>query len=153
MHAQNSPNDRDSGYLCPKRLKWIENELEASNDKNVVIFMHHPAFEVGFGAMDKIRLVNENQFFASLDKYKNVDHIIAGHIHRTISGSARGYGFSVFKSTCHQMPLMLESHNVKLSAIEPPAYGIILLKDSSVVIHSEEYELGKGKTIIFEDYS
>ena len=152
LNASSLKTDKSKGFLCSKRLRWLETELECSGQKKVVVFMHHPAFKVGFSAMDKIRLTNEDEFFSSLDKYKNVIHLISGHIHRTISGNARGYGFSVFKSTCHQMPMMLDSDNVKLSADEPSAYGILLLNDSGVVIHSEDYELNKYQKTISDDY-
>ena len=153
LHISNLEKDRSKGFLCSKRLRWMETELEASSQKKVIVFMHHPAFKVGFNAMDKIRLKNEDDFFSSLDKYKNVIHIISGHIHRTISGNVQGYGFSVFKSTCHQMPMMLNSDNVKLSADELAAYGILLLTSSGIIVHSEDYELSEGKKTIFDDYS
>ena len=133
--------DRSKGYLCHKRLNWLEKQLELAEEKEVILFMHHPAFTVGFKAMDRIRLMNCDQFFSVLDKYKNVIHIISGHIHRTISGNARGYGFSIFKSTCHQMPMNFNSENVKLSAVEPATYGILLLDTGSVIVHTEDYEL------------
>ena len=153
LHISNLEKDRSKGFLCSKRLHWLETELKASSKKKVIVFMHHPAFKVGFNAMDRIRLKNEDDFFSSLKKYKNVIHIISGHIHRTISGNVRGYGFSVFKSTCHQMPMMLSSDNVKLSADEPSAYGIVLLTKSGVIVHTEDYELSEVNSTIFEDYS
>ena len=150
LHVSSFKRDRSKGFLCYKRLRWLESELKYSGQKKVIVFMHHPAFEVGFNAMDKIRLINDNEFFLSLDKHKKVIHLISGHIHRTISGNVRGYGFSVFKSTCHQMPMMFNSDNVKLSSDEPSAYGILLLKDSSVIVHSEDYELSGSQNAIFK---
>ncbi len=145
--------DKNKGFLCTDRLAWLEKQLDFAKGRKVIVFMHHPAFPVGFKAMDKIRLKNSNEFFDILDKYKNVIHIIAGHIHRTISGNFRGYGFSIFKSTCHQMPLMFKSDNVKLSAVETPAYGILSLVENGVIVHSEDYELIMKEKKIFEDYS
>ena len=152
LNASSLKNDNSKGFLCSKRLRWLETELECSGQKKVIVFMHHPAFQVGFNAMDKIRLINEDKFFSTLDKYNNVIHIISGHIHRTISGNVRGYGFSVFKSTCHQMPMMFNSDNVKLSVDEPSGYGILLLTNSGVIVHSEDYELSEGQKTIFENY-
>ena len=51
------------------------------------------------------------------------------------------------------MPMMLSSDNVKLSADEPSAYGIVLLTKSGVIVHTEDYELSEVKSTIFEDYS
>jgi hypothetical protein len=50
------------------------------------------------------------------------------------------------------MPMMFNSDNVKLSSDEPSAYGILLLKDSSVIVHSEDYELSGSQNAIFKSY-
>ena len=70
--------------------------------------------------------------------------IVAGHIHRTISGCCRGKAFAVFKSPCHQLPLDLESPDCTLSTPEPGAYGILLLQNPDhVICHTEDFELAK----------
>ena len=148
-----SPQDKNKGFLCNRRLTWLESQLELAKGKKVILFMHHPAFSVGFKAMDKIRLMNSGDLFYLLDKHKNAIHIVSGHIHRTISGNFHGYGFSIFKSTCHQMPLMFDSDNVKLSAIETPAYGILCLVEKGVIVHSEDYELVKEEEKVFDSYT
>ena len=153
LQSANEANRKGEGYLCEKRLIWLEQQLVLALKKKVILFMHHPPINVGFGAMDKIKLANNNEFFSLLDKYQNVVHIIAGHIHRTISGNSRGYSFSIFKSTCHQMPMMLDSDNVKLSAAEPPAYGVLLLNEEGFIVHTEDYELSEQKKITFNDYN
>ena len=144
--------DKNEGFLCSKRLDWLESELSAAQEKKVIIFMHHPAFSVGFKAMDRIRLVNSGKFFSVLKNFNNVIHLISGHIHRTISGHINGFGFSIFKSTCHQMPMQCDSDNVKLSAVEPAAYGILFLSPDGVVVHSEDFDLTKSNKTIFENY-
>ena len=153
LNSNHSIDTKHHGFLCERRLSWLENQLELVKGKKVILFMHHPPCPVGFKAMDKIRLINADEFFKILGKYKNIIHIIAGHIHRTISGNIRGYSFSIFKSTCHQMPLMFDSENVKLSSVEPSSYGILCLNDSGVIVHSEDYELVENNKKMFEKYN
>ena len=148
-----SSSNEHAGLLCSQRLAWLDTQLGRVKKKKVIIFMHHPAFRVGFRAMDRIRLANSKSFFSVLDRYKNVIHIISGHIHRTISGHVNGYGFSIFKSTCHQMPMQCESDNVKLSTAEPGAYGILFLQPKRLIVHTEDFGLQEKKNGVFENYS
>ncbi len=153
LQESESSNNKHQGFLCEKRLGWLDATLEASKQKKVIIFMHHPAFPVGFKAMDRIRLANSESFFSVLEKYNNVVHIISGHIHRTISGNFNGYGFSIFKSTCHQMPMQCDSENVKLSTMEPGAYGILFLQTDGLIVHSEDFGLQENNRKVFDRYN
>lgn len=130
-----------AGYLCEDRLAWLDNQLNEAGQKQVVIFMHHPPHKTGFAGMDFIRLINGPEFYSVLEKYNNVRQIVAGHIHRTISGSHRGVPFAVFKSTTLQMPMLLESNSTELEVDEPPAYGILLINEDGITVHTEDYGL------------
>lgn len=128
------------GQLCDARLGWIEAQLNAATGP-VHIFMHHPAWDVGFAGMDMIKLDKPARFRSLLDGAAAPVHLYAGHVHRTISGRWGRHGYSMFKSTCHQMPLDFVSTDSSLSIAEPGAYGIIMLQDDGVAVHSEDFTL------------
>jgi len=132
-------NDYHQGYLCANRLKWLDDTLRTSPGR-AVIFMHHPAWVSGLSGMDDIRLRNEDAFFDLLDSHRNVAHIFTGHLHRTVSGNARGYSFSTFKSPNIQTPLFLENLHISQSTPEPGAYGLVLL-DKAIIAHTEDFQL------------
>ncbi len=136
-----------SGYLCERRLAWLAAQLSAAGNRPTYIFMHHPPHAVGFPGMDEIRLVNEDAFYDLVMRHGNVRHIFAGHIHRTISGSSRGIPFSIFKSPVHQQPMLLDVVDCSLSVDEPAAYGIILLRDNGVLVHTEDYEIAAASRL------
>ena len=136
-----SHNAIHAGHLCPKRLGWLDTALAQAGQKPVLLFMHHPPHAVGFNGMDGIRLRDEPAFFDVLARHRNVRHIFAGHIHRTISGSVRGIPFSIFKSPVHQQPMTFNSADTSLSVAEPGAYGIVFATDHSVLVHTEDYTL------------
>lgn len=127
-----------SGILCEARLHWLRDALDAALGAPVILALHHPPFKVGFDGMDAIRLRNDDAFFDLITQYPNVVQLLCGHIHRTISGSVRGVPFAVFKSACHQMPMMLGVAGSGHSVDEPGAYGILLLGDDGVTVHSED---------------
>ena len=129
------------GMLCEKRLSWLDNQLENAGKKPCVIFMHHPAHNTGFVAMDTIKLIEGNAFYEIVKRHNNVCHIVYGHVHRTISGSHQGIPFSIFKSTVGQMPMLFDIMDFHMEVNEPSAYGIVSINQDTVLVHTEDYEL------------
>ena len=133
--------DTHSGLLCEARLHWLEARLTEAPDKRCVLFTHHPVFATGFKGMDWIGLKSIPELSALLARHQNVAQVVSGHIHRTIQGAINGIPAAVFKSPCHQMPMALGYQDPRLSVAEPGAYGIVLLTDDGIVIHTEDFTL------------
>lgn len=129
------------GAYCDKRFAWLEERL-AETTLPVLLLSHHPPVQIGFPGLDQIRLRDDQRMADLLARYP-IAHMICGHVHRLISGQWRGTGFTILKSTCHQSPMDLEKTSMNLSTPEPAAYGIILLRPDSVIVHSEDYELAQ----------
>lgn len=135
--AQADP--RHSGVLCADRLSWLDTALATAEGRRPLIFAHHPPFDTGILGMDAINLRNGADL---LDRLQGTGaHLFCGHIHRTISGQARGIPYAMFKSTCHQAPLDLSTLDSTLSVAEPAAYGLLLLGPDAVTVHSEDIGL------------
>jgi 3',5'-cyclic AMP phosphodiesterase CpdA len=137
------PKYHHTGMLCEQRLNWLRQELKTCADKRVSLFLHHPPHDIGFPGMDCIKLKNGADLFEITAQHPNIRHLFAGHVHRTISGHTNGLGFSMFKSTCHQMPMALDSNDPSLSVVEPAAYGIILFNNHSIIAHTEDFEIAQ----------
>ena len=148
--------DSRAGVLCERRLDWLDRQLAGANGRPAYVFMHHPPHAVGFPGMDSIRLGNEDDFHAVLERRRNVRHLFAGHVHRTISGTHRSLPFSVFKSPAHQQPMTFDSAEHTLSVDEPAAYGIVFVHEQGVLVHTEDYEIstleaGSSRTVSGHD--
>ena len=128
-----------SGVLCADRLAWLDTALNTAAPRTPLVFMHHPPFDIGLPGMDAIKLRNGADVLARLKD--TGAHLFCGHVHRTISGQHSGIPFAIFKSTCHQAPLDLTSPDSTLSTAEPGAYGVLLLTDGGVIVHSEDVGL------------
>jgi len=133
--------DLHSGYLCPDRLNWLDHALDTAQDQPCILFTHHPAFVTGFGGMDRIGLRNRAELIKRLHRNGAVVQIVSGHIHRNVQGAAGGIPNAVFKSTCHQMPLILGEQSPQLSIDEPGAYGLLLIGPEGVVVHTQDVGL------------
>ncbi|MET4128860.1 phosphodiesterase [Roseovarius sp. MBR-6] len=133
--------DAHSGWLCAARLDWLDTALREAGDRRVIVFTHHPPIETGFRGMDRIGLRNRAALIHRLRASGRVAQVVSGHIHRTIQGSAGGIPVAILKSPCHQMPMTLGDHDPSLSIDEPGAYGLLLLTDAGVVVHTEDFGL------------
>jgi Icc protein len=129
------------GLLCDARLNWLDAALVGAEGRRTIVFMHHPPMSVGFAAMDAIGLANRTEFLALLKHRASTCQIVSGHLHRTVSGAAGGIATCVFKSPCHQSPIMRPGMDEHMSIDEPGAYGILYLGDEGVVVHSEDFGL------------
>ncbi|MCF3639144.1 phosphodiesterase [Rhizobium sp. TRM95111] len=135
--------DSHSGHLCERRLSWLDRRLGEAAGRPVLIFMHHPPHDTGFAGMDGIRLRNGDDFYDIVLRHGNVRHIFAGHVHRTIGGSHRGIPFSVFKSPVHQQPMPFDTPDPSLAVDEPGAYGIVVVTEHGLQVHTEDYEIAR----------
>lgn len=138
---EDDPDPHASGRLCGKRLEWFEAQLEAAEQKGALVFMHHPPADSGFTGMDEIALTNREDIRPILEHSPAIRHIFAGHIHRTITISMGRMPVTIFKGTCHQMPMLLSAAGSDHSVDEPGAYGIVLVGERDIVVHFEDFTL------------
>tara|TARA_Y100001970_G_scaffold276073_1_gene378244 strand:- start:578 stop:1378 length:801 start_codon:yes stop_codon:yes gene_type:complete len=133
--------DADAGHYCEERQKWLKNILnETYNNYEIYIFMHHNPLALAQDKSDVIGLKEKNAFKKILlDSKKNIKHIFFGHQHITSSGSFNGITFSSPRSTWS--PLIPNfSNKYKLeTANTDPNYNVILIKDDSLIVHSEDF--------------
>lgn len=69
------------GYINPKQLKWLDKQLEESQDKVVLIFIHFPV-EEPFSS-HRHRITNKDEVDKILAKYSMPIAIFSGHYHVT----------------------------------------------------------------------
>lgn len=127
------------GRLCEKRRAWLKTTLDGAGEKRVSLFMHHPAFDIGYPGLDAMKLRDADTFLDMCEG--RVAHIFAGHVHRTISASMRGIGLTTFKSTVHQSALMLASWDTSVAVDEPGAYGVVLFTAGAIVANSDDFDM------------
>lgn len=68
----------DSTYMTPEQLEWVRKELESSNEKWKIPYMHHPIYSSGerHGSERDLQVLVEPLFLAN-----GVDVVFAGHEH------------------------------------------------------------------------
>ena len=143
------PTGHHAGVLCPARLAFLEDALSGREGRHAIVCIHHPPFQTGVVGMDLIKLRNGPEVLNLLARHGNL-HLVCGHLHQTISGNSRGVPWTVFKSPCHQGVIELTRKSSSMSTNEAGAYGLGLLAEDGLIIHSAD--VGTD-ALVFTDYS
>ena len=130
----------DVGHLCNKRQDWLKETLELKKNKEIYIFMHHNPLALGNTKTDEIGLVQKNELKNILFEYKeSIRHIGFGHQHVTSAGQYLGITFSSPRSTWSPLVQNFTDRYRLGTANTDPNYNIILIKEDSLVVHSEDF--------------
>ena len=70
-----------NGIFPKEELEWLDKELASAKKDTVLIFLHHPIIEPYPSSHHKV--LNTDDFYAVIDKYKNPIGIFSGHYHAT----------------------------------------------------------------------
>lgn len=128
------------GELDAQRLQWLSDRLDQHQDKPVVVAMHHPPFLTGIQHMDKQNLkVGAEAFKQLISQYKNVEHIICGHVHRPISIQFAHTVASIAPSPAHQVALDLTSEGSSSWVLEPAAYRVLTAIEGQPIVNHLAY--------------
>ena len=133
--------DRDGGQLDSEQLGWLESELAAQPDAPTVIALHHPPFQTGLPAFDAIGLSRSATaaFAGVVSHHPHVRRIVAGHVHRAITGQVGGHPALTAPSTCAQAVLDLSTEELVMSA-QPIGFAVHALIDGELVSHFHALE-------------
>lgn len=112
---------RASGALCDDRLNWLEFGLTVDRRTPTVIAMHHPPVPVGMPGMDGFRLLQGADRLEQLVlNAPNVERILAGHLHRSVTVRFAGTVLDVMPGTAHQVHYDAEGGAPLSLVLEPP---------------------------------
>ena len=121
--------DDHQGELCDARLDWLEETLGRLTGRTVFLFLHHPPF----------RLKGGERFAEILGRHA-IAHMFYGHIHRPMHGAWNGIGFTCQRGTNHQIHMTVTpSPGPMIGSQEPPAYGLVTLRDGLVHVHDQHF--------------
>lgn len=138
------------GELGRDQLAVLDEALARLSGKPVLIGLHHPPFATGVAHMDRIGLVDRAAFAEVLGRHPQVGLVVAGHVHRMISGTVAGVRALTLPGTAHQVMLSLgEAEDPGFDGaqfvMEPPAFGVhILTEEGRFASHLEYVEAFPG---------
>jgi len=135
--------DSADGELCDVRLQWLQAELDRDKQSPTLVFSHHPLLPLTLPMQDQESLQSGERLLSMLQGAGNVRHWCFGHVHRPVSGSFDGLGFTAIQSVAMQAPLPYPAWDWESfkPADELPAFGIIHLERKSVVVHFQQFRV------------
>jgi len=134
------------GVFCAARARWLADELAASGSQPVNLYIHHPPFPVGIGAMDRITLRDTGHLREALEPHRGrIRHLFFGHLHRPMAGSWLGIPLSTVRGTNHQVALELTQTDRVPGSLEPPQYAVVLAGAEGTVVHLHDYADGSAR--------
>jgi Icc protein len=124
------------GELDAERLSWLEAELAREPNQVTVLALHHPPVSTGIKAWDELGLplADRRALAGVLQRHAQVRRVLAGHIHRTMTGELAGCPVLTVPSTYMQGRLSFNSVHVHFAS-EPAAFGVHALLDGQFASH------------------
>jgi Icc protein len=126
------------GALDAAQLDWLDAQLAAQGDRATLIFMHHPPVASGIRSMDAIALDAQSaaNLGAVVSRYRHVELITCGHVHRAFQARWHGTTVSVCPSTAFQGVLDFAAERYNICGDEPPAYQVHYWSGSELLTHT-----------------
>ncbi|MCG8417050.1 MAG: phosphodiesterase [Proteobacteria bacterium] len=118
------------GKLCHERLRWLDETLSGQPEVPTLIAMHHPPFVTGLRGSDLMGLSGRHEFEEILKDHRQVEHVIAGHVHRPITRRLAGCVASTLPSTTTQLVLDLTGNPGIAIRAEPPCVGLHFINEN-----------------------
>ncbi len=127
------------GELCAERLDFLERSLAAAPERPTMIAMHHPPFGSGIGFMDRDNLRDARAFTSIIRRHRQVERIICGHVHRTVTAAVANVPTLIAPSACHHMALSLAPDAPGAFVLEPPAFAVHCWSEADGIVSHIAY--------------
>lgn len=146
-------NGTHAGRLCASRLAFLERALaDASPEKAVLLFQHHPPFHTGLPHMDTIKLDRAEEEWEIIRRTRLPDFLFVGHVHRPVNGVWRGVPFQVQRALNHQVAFDLMTETFIPGSLEPPDYSLVSVNKRNIVVLQRSF-LYDGPSFSLDDDS
>jgi 3',5'-cyclic AMP phosphodiesterase CpdA len=126
----------DDGEFESDRLAWLEDALSADAHTPTLLAMHHPPLVSHVPALDALALAAGDRLALGelIGRHPNVMLIIAGHVHRAISGELAGR--RVLSAPSTYIGFALDFTDEELDDVPaPPGYVVHAFRDGELASH------------------
>jgi Icc protein len=107
------------GRLSRKSLEELDAALKANAGLHALVCLHHHPVAMHSRWLDQVGLENPDEFFAVLDRHRNVRGVLWGHVHQIHDEERKGVQLLSTPSTCAQF--LPQSDNFAIDR-RPPGY-------------------------------
>jgi 3',5'-cyclic AMP phosphodiesterase CpdA len=128
--------EQDGGRLDSARLSWLDEVFTDDRATPTLLAMHHPPLLTGIRTMDSMAIPAEEReaLAETLSRHRQVQLIVAGHVHRAVVGDLAGIRVLAMPSTDMQLALEFDAEEMRFVR-EPPCFAVHALVDGRLVSH------------------
>ncbi len=126
----------DAGEFDAGRLAWLDQALSADPHTPTLLAMHHPPLVTHSPGLDALALAAGDRAALAevVRRHPNVTLILAGHVHRAISGELAGCRVLTAPSTYTGFALDFVAEQID-DVDSPPGYVAHVLRDGELASH------------------
>lgn len=110
------------GLIDSARLAWLEQALAQEPQWPSIVMLHQPPFACGIPYLDKYWCEGGDGLAELLARYRSVERVLCGHVHRFMQLRFGGTLLCTAPSTATAIALQLDPAAKPRSYIEPPAF-------------------------------
>jgi 3',5'-cyclic AMP phosphodiesterase CpdA len=135
-----------AGRLGPEQLVWLDARLGEAPEEPTLVALHHPPFRTGIDHMDAMMLEDGDALAAVIDRHRQVERVLCGHVHRAVQCRFAGTIAQIAPGTAHAVQLTLAGAPSRW-VMEPPGVLLHEWRDGrGLVSHLDfigEFEVGR----------
>jgi 3',5'-cyclic AMP phosphodiesterase CpdA len=132
------------GVLCAERLAWLDARLREAPERPTLLALHHPPMLCGLKVFDAINLRSTPELAAVLARHRQVERILCGHHHRSMTGRLGHAVVSVAPACAHQGAFELDDDRGRF-VLEPAGFHVhVQTTDGNIVSHMVYVETFPG---------
>ncbi len=115
--------ERPEGRVGTAQLAWLEEQLEAGDDRPILLAMHHPPLAAGIPHMDRMACLDGPSLLHLLRRHGNVARILCGHLHRPAHLFWNGIPVTIAPAcSFHLDSAMFDARAESRYVLEPPGF-------------------------------
>ena len=131
----------DPGALDAERLAWLDAELATTGGQPTLLAMHHPPLVTGVPVWDRVGLpaTDRKALAEVVGGHPQVRRLVAGHVHRAITGELARCAVLTVPSTYVQVRLAFGAEEIELTP-EPAGFALHTVLDGELVSHVQSVD-------------
>jgi 3',5'-cyclic-AMP phosphodiesterase len=134
---------QDPGDFDEDQLRWLDAELGAHRERQIVLAMHHSPLATGIEEWDEVNLpvAARGALATVIGRHPQVGAIVCGHLHRVVASTLAGCPVLSAPSTYLQARPDFATEKVELDG-EPPGFALHALLDGELSSQVESVQPG-----------
>jgi 3',5'-cyclic AMP phosphodiesterase CpdA len=134
---------RGHGEMDEEQLLWLNEDMRQNQKKSTLIFMHHPPVDIGIPWLDKIRLINADEFWRILPPHaQNIRGVFVAHLHIQMSCLSHSVLVASPPAVCFQFRAHSEAAKAEQSD-ELPGFNLIDISPEQLSLRTVRFSLSE----------